>query len=79
MAYFLSQYHAEMQAEQMINKMLDDNHGDSPEFFTCCSLTFYMYISKFLTTALISLRADSVVYPCLYPSEELQLCSPLIY
>lgn len=63
MAYFLSQYHAEMQAEQMINKMPDDNHGDSPEFFTCCSLTFYVYISKFLTTALISFRADSVFYP----------------
>lgn len=34
MAYFLPQHHAEMLTEQMINKMLDDNHGDSPEFFT---------------------------------------------
>lgn len=34
MAYILPQQHAEMHTEQMINKMLDDNHGDSPEFFT---------------------------------------------
>lgn len=34
MVYFLPQHHAEMPKEQMINKTLDNNNGDFPEFFT---------------------------------------------
>lgn len=55
------QYHAEMHAEQMINKILDDNKGDSPEFCTYWPLTSYIYRSKFLTGALILLRKDCVL------------------
>lgn len=61
MAYFLPQHHGEMYAEQMINKILDDNKGDSPEFRTYWPLTSYMYRSKFLTGALIILRKDCVL------------------
>lgn len=65
MAYFLPQHHGEMYAEQMINKILDDNKGDSPEFRTYWPLTSYMYRSKFLTGALIILRKDCFTLACI--------------
>lgn len=68
MVYFLPQHHAEMHTEQMINEVLDNNNGDSPEFFPYWSLTFYMYTLIIPTGALIFLRTDSVLYSCLYPS-----------